>query len=316
MFLRMTFSACESVPEGTELFRRYLENTINRIGTLYDFLVFSSLVLCFECVAMAYVSCFIQQVPWSPAIAVIAFFTAFSIYNLNRKTDEEEDEVNRQDRFAFTKRYESHLFYGSLLALAGALCLAATGGPLSVLATAAPFICGFLYSFRCLPERCGYHRLKEIPAMKNITVGFAWATLLALLPVYMNQGVVGSKTVVAFVLFFMWGIMASLLPDIRDRKGDERAGVCTIPVLFGEAGTRRILSVVLLFLGVPLVLYSAVYLPLSVTLLLVAVNIYSHLCVYLSDRPGLISFIADGASDGMYISFALGITAVTLFLAV
>lgn len=127
MFLRMTFSACESVPEGTELFRRYLENTINRIATLYDFLVFSSLVLCFECVAMAYVSCFIQQVPWSPVIAGIAFFTAFSVYNLNRKTDEEEDAVNRQDRFAFTKRYESYLFYGALLTLTGALCLAATG---------------------------------------------------------------------------------------------------------------------------------------------------------------------------------------------
>jgi len=316
MFLRMTFSVCERGLEETELFRKYFENTITRIGTLYDFLVFSSLVLCFECVAMAYVSCFIQQVPWSPVIAVIAFSTAFSIYNLNRKTDEEEDAVNRQDRFAFTKRYESYLFHGSIIALAGALCLAAIGGLPSVLAAAAPFICGFLYSFRCLPEWCRYHRLKEIPAMKNITVGFAWATLLALLPVYMNQGTVGSKTVVAFVLFFMWGVMASLLPDIRDRVGDERAGVRTIPVLFGEAGTRKILSRILLFLGVPLVLYSAVYLPLSVTVLLIAVNVYSHMCVYLSDRPGLISFIADGASDGMYIGFALVIAAITGYLAV
>ncbi len=312
----MTFSVFEGVPAGAELLRRYLENTVNRIVDLYDFLVFSSLVLCFECVAMAYVSCFIQQIPLNPVTAVIAFFIAFSVYNLNRKTDEEEDAVNRQDRFAFTKRYENYLYYGSILAAIGALCLATLGGLPGVLATAAPFICGFLYSFRCLPERCGYHRLKEIPAMKNVTVGFAWAILLALLPVYMNHGVPGSKTVVTFVLFFMWGVMASLLPDIRDRKGDESAGVRTIPVIYGETGTRRILSAVLFLLGVPLIIYSAVCLPLSVTVLLTAAYLYSNLCVYLSGRPGLINVVADGASDGMYICFAVVIAAFTLFLAV
>jgi len=312
----MESSAIEGVPVEVEHFQRYLGHIVNRVVGLYDFLVFSSLVLCFECVAMAFVSCFIQQIAWSPLIAIIAFFTAFSIYNLNRKTDEEEDAVNRQDRFAFTKKYEGCLFYGSILAFAGALCLAATGGVLAVLATAAPFICGFLYSFRLLPERCGYRRLKEIPAMKNFTVGFAWAILLSLLPVYLNHGTPDARTAVTFVLFFMWGIMASMIPDIRDRIGDERAGVRTIPVVFGDAGARRILSAALLLLGIPLVLYSVVYLPLSITFLLLAANLYSHLCVYLSKGPGLINVVADGVSDGMYIGFAAGIAGITLLLAV
>ena len=312
----MTFSASGEMPAGAGFSQRHVKNALGRVVSLYDFLVFSSLVLCLECVAMAYVSCFIQQVPFNPVIAVIAFLAAFSIYNLNRKTDEEEDAVNRLDRFAFTKRYESYLFYGSILAFAGALGLAATGGLFAVIATAAPFVFGFLYSFRCLPEWCGYRRLKEIPTMKNITVGLAWATLLALLPVYMNLQTPDDKTVVTFVLFFMWGVMASLLPDIRDRPGDERAGVRTIPVIYGEAGTRQILTVILLLLGIPLVLYSAFFFPLPVTILILAANLYSHLCVGLSDIPGLINLVADGISDGMYISFAGCLAIVLLFPAV
>ena len=84
---------------------------------LYNFLIFSSLLLCFECVAMAFVSCRIQGVSWNAAIAVIPFFAAFSIYNLNRKTDEDEDAINRKDRFAFTKRYEHPLYYGAILSM-------------------------------------------------------------------------------------------------------------------------------------------------------------------------------------------------------
>ena len=210
------------VPEENEFFW-FMGRAWDRIVNLYDLLVFSSLLLSLECVAMAYVSCFIQQVPWNALSAIIPFLVAFSIYNLNRKTDEDEDAINRQDRFAFTKRYETHLFYGSILSLAGALALSATYGIPSLLATAAPFLCGLLYSFRWLPKRSGYRRLKEIPAVKNIVVGFAWAILLSLLPVFLNHGMPDSRTAITFLLFFMWGFMASLIPDIRDRAGDASA---------------------------------------------------------------------------------------------
>jgi len=286
----------------------------HRIIDLYDIIIFSSLLLSFECVAMAYVSCVIQQVQWSLMTAIIPFLTAFSIYNLNRKTDEDEDAINQQDRFAFTKRYERYLFIGSLLSLLVAMVLSATAGIPSLLATAAPFICGFLYSYRWIPKRLSYRRLKEIPAVKNIVVGFSWAVLLAFLPVFLNHGTPDSRTAVTFVLFFMWGFMASLIPDIRDRAGDASSGVRTIPVLFGYERTKTILTRVLLLLGVPLILFSLFCLPLFTTALLIAANLYSHGCVYLLGRPGLINLLADAISDGQYISFALAIATVTLIL--
>ena len=281
------------------------------IVDLYHFLVFSSLLLSLQCVAMAYISCIIQQVHWNPLMTVIPFLVAFSIYNLNRKTDEDEDAINRQDRYTFTKRYEIPLFYATLLSIALALALSALHGILSLLATAAPFLCGILYSFRWLPKRTGYRRLKEIPGVKNIVVGFAWAIFLSFLPVFLTNGMPDSRTAVTFLLFFLWGFMASLIPDIRDRDGDARVGVRTIPVIFGEARTKTILTQALLVLGLPAVLFSFLFLPPFTTVLLIAANVYSHGCVYLLDRIRMRDFVADALSDGQYIFFVFVIIIVT-----
>ena len=283
----------------------------NRMVGLYDFLVFSSLLLSVECVAMAYISCIIQQVPWGVMIAVIPFLVAFSIYNLNRKTDEDEDAINRQDRYAFTKRYEAPLFYATLLSIALALFFSALYGVLSLLATAVPFLCGILYSFRWLPRWFGYRRLKEIPGVKNFAVGFAWAIFLSFLPLFLNNGMPDSRTGVTFLLFFLWGFMASMIPDIRDRVGDAHAGVRTIPVIFGEERARTLLTRAILVLGLPVVLFSFLFLPPFTTVLLVAANAYSHGCVYLVRRIRIRDFVADALADGQYIYFACAVIFIT-----
>jgi 4-hydroxybenzoate polyprenyltransferase len=302
----MTLSVCKVLTGGAD-YTGSFGCIVTRITALYDFLIFSALLLSFECVAMAYVSCAIQQLSWTPTVAAIAFLAAFSIYNLNRKTDEAEDAINQKERFAFTKRYEKVLFWGSVLAFFLALALSARAGILGVLATAAPFIFGFLYSFRWLPQSCRYHRLKEIPGVKNCVVGLAWGVLLSLLPVYLNNSVPDMRTLVTFVLFFLWGFMASLIPDIRDLDGDAASGVMTIPVLFGRGQTKIILTSALLLLGMPLIFYSLVALPVFTTFLLTASALYSLMCICLLEKPAIINFLADAVSDGQYIAFAAGL---------
>ena len=276
-----------------------------RVRESYNFLVFSSLLLSFECVAMVVVSCMIQQIRLNCLIATIPFIAAFSIYNLNRKTDEAEDAINHKERFAFTKKYEAHLFRLAGLALILAIVLAAPAGIPSLLVTAAPFLCGFLYSFRILPETFRYRRLKEIPGIKNCVVGFAWGILLSLLPVFLSGGVADSRTSVTFILFFLWGFMASLIPDIRDREGDAASGVISLPVILGVARTRSLLTGIILVLGAPLIVFSTLYLPFSTTVLILAALVYSLICTQMVEDQNRIDFLADCISDGQYIPFAL-----------
>lgn len=287
--------------------------TWDNIAGLYNLLIFSSLLLCFECVAMAYISCIIQHVQWNMILALIPFLVAFSIYNLNRKTDEDEDAVNRTDRFAFTKRYERPLYYGAIVGFLLALALSALFGIPSLLATLAPFILGTLYSFRLLPKSFRYRRLKEIPGVKNIVVGLAWAILLAFLPIFSSGKIIEAGAVVTFLLFFMWGFMASLIPDIRDKEGDVGAGVQTIPVIFGVYRTKLILAGVILLIGIPTIVLSFFTQPSSVVVLVIAASLYSFSCMALIGRKGIIDFLADCISDGQYIFFA-GVVGVFVLL--
>jgi 4-hydroxybenzoate polyprenyltransferase len=285
----------------------FLKDITEKTQALLDFLVFSSVYLALECVAMAFVSCYIQELPWSAETIIIPFLIAFAIYNLNRKTDEDEDAINREDRYSFTKRYEKVLFGLSVTGIGISLVLSALHGIEAILVTLFPFVIGTLYSVRWLPPTLPYRRLKEIPFVKNIMVGLAWSVFLALLPVYLNNTVPDIRTGIMCILFFFWGIMASTIPDIRDRDGDARTGVRTLPVIFGEEKTRRLLSWMNLAFAVPLALLGAGYLSLFRAGILVASSIYSLVCIGLIGVLPSTDFIADILADGQYIFFACGI---------
>ena len=284
--------------------------SVQSFSNILDLLVFSSVYLALECVAMSYVSSYIQQVAWAPECIIIPFLIAFAIYNLNRKTDEDEDAINREDRYSFTKKYEKGLIFLSLAGIGVSLVLSAFHGIFAVLVTLAPFIIGTLYSIRWIPAGFGYRRLKEIPFVKNLMVGLAWAVFLALLPVAVAGTQPGGKTLIMGILFFFWGIMASMIPDIRDRAGDEQSGVRTIPVIFGEGRTKRFLSAMNLAFVIPVVGLGLVFLPLVKAVILLGAGLYSEVCIRLVGVLPSTDFIADILSDGMYIFFAFGIFAI------
>jgi len=302
----MTFSTHGSLHKPFEPFA-VLKGLEVKVQAVLDFLVFSSLYLALECIAMAYISCYIQQLPFSMECIAIPFLIAFAIYNLNRKTDEDEDAINRQDRYSFTKKYEKSLYGISLAGIGISLVLSAFHGIFAVVVTLIPFICGMLYSVRWLPPGLPYRRLKEIPFVKNIMVGFAWSFFLGLLPVALSNSSPDMRTVIMCLLFFFWGIMASTIPDIRDRIGDEKTGVRTIPVIYGEKKTKGILTFLNLVFALPILILGMGALPLLRTGILVATNLYSQGCIRLIGVLPSTDFICDILADGQYIFFACGI---------
>ncbi len=304
----MSLSIHGSVPEVFDPLL-ILKGIENKTQLVLDFLVFSSLYLALECVAMEFVSCYIQQFAYSPECIIIPFLIAFAIYNLNRKTDEDEDSINRQDRYSFTKRYEKSLYALSLVGIGVSLFLAGLHNIASAVVTLIPFLCGTLYSVRWLPPGLPYRRLKEIPFVKNLMVGLAWSSFLSLLPVTLSGRSPDIRTLIVCLLFFFWGIMASMIPDIRDRVGDASTGVRTIPVIYGEKKTKGILGSMTLIFGLPILLFSLGSLPLIRTTIIAATSIYSLGCIGLIGILPSTDFICDILADGQYIFFAFGIFA-------
>jgi 4-hydroxybenzoate polyprenyltransferase len=296
----MTFSRNGFVHAATNPFWIFMESGI-RIRGIIEILLFTSTFVALISVGMAYISCFIQNLRVNAACYIIPFLVVFAIYNLNKKTDEQEDAINRLNQYLFMKQYGRILSTVSLLGLACAIILAFPYGPGAVMVTCFPLVLGVLYSIRCFPRNFHYQRLKEIPLLKNLIVGFSWAFLPGLLPVYLNHSSPGFTTLITCIIFFTWGFTASMIPDIRDRDGDERAGIKTIPVIYGDTKARHLLFIVNLLVAILVMRLILPVFPHMLTILVIGSFSYSQMSIYLMKREDIRNFVSDIISDGQFI---------------
>lgn len=275
---------------------------VKRSGELGQFVLYSSLFLGAAAVGMAYTSCFVQGIEYSIPLAAVLSMIVFSVYNLNRKTDEAEDALNHERRFRITKRFEKHFFIAAILAYSIALIISAFHGLAAFVVVTVPFVSGIFYSMPILPKAWGYRRLKEIPVMKNLVVSTAWAISFSLVPVYMAGLVPGIPSLIIFLFIFCWTFVGSVLPDIRDRDGDSATGVATIPVLIGVSKSRILLTIINLTCGALLFILGRSLLPLAALLVLACSILYSQACIISIDRTGKNDLLCDIISDGQFLT--------------
>lgn len=240
-------------------------------------IVYSSLYTSILGVAMVYISCMAQGLPFDPVAAALMMLVTFSVYNLNRKTDEDEDAINHAERYAFTKEYGTTLFRSAVGAYIVALCLSILQGPGSLLITAIPLVAGVVYSVPLFPAGFGFRRLKEVPIMKSLLVAFSWAVPPVLLPVCHAAAPADTITVIVGVFLFIQAFTNTVVFDMRDVEGDIAAGVKTIPAILGIRRTLLLFAGVNLVLGAVLVLTGTSLLGSCTTALaLVAGVIYTQ----------------------------------------
>ena len=223
--------------------------SINRAGAIRPFcpavtrfIVYTSLYLSIAGAAMVYISCFLQGLAFDPVAAALLVLVTFAVYNLNRRTDEDEDAINHTERYAFTKKHGLILFCSAACAYAVALGLSALRGPASLIVTAVPLVAGIVYSVPLFPARFGFKRLKEVPLMKSMVVAFSWAVPPALLPICHAALPAGAATGIAGAFFFLLVFTNTVVFDIRDVEGDAVSGVRTIPTIFGAGGALLLLT--------------------------------------------------------------------------
>jgi 4-hydroxybenzoate polyprenyltransferase len=270
--------------------------------TVIDLFIFSSLFMGLQGVGMVYFSSVVQGIPLGLPVIAIALLVPFSVYNMNRKTDEEEDSVNHPNRFRFTKRFMKPLEYAAYTAYALAVLIALPFGMIAVLLTLVPLLAGVLYSVPILPKRVGYRRLKEIPVMKNLVVCSSWGAIPVLLPCVATGAPVTLATALCFVFFFSYVFIASAMPDMRDTEGDALSGVRTIPVLIGIEKTRTLLGIMngattLVVVAIGII---AVF-PAVTTGLLLGTLAYTQGCISSFGRMGKNDLICDILLDGGFV---------------
>ncbi len=278
-------------------------NIICNFSNVFHLLIYSSVYLSFTGASMVYISCTIQHIPCSLTLSAIMFLVTFSVYNINRKTDGNEDAINHPDRYSFTSRYGKILSNSAIFAYILAIVLALSCGIIAALISAIPLICGILYSIAWMPPGFRYKRLKEIPVVKNLVIAVSWASTPAFLPVYSNDLDFNAATLMVFIFFFISAFINSVVFDMRDIKGDVASGVRTIPAIFGAKGTIKILTSLNLFFGlINLFLYPD-YISSGFVYLFVAGMIYTNFCVLTFGKIKKANLFCDIATDGKFIFF-------------
>jgi 4-hydroxybenzoate polyprenyltransferase len=276
------------------------------LQVMLEYLVYSSVYLSFAAGAMVFISSILHQVSFNLIVSALGMLTTYSIYNLNRKTDESEDAINHSHRYAFTKKYEKILFLSGIGAYLLALVLSGFYGISVILVSAIPLLSGLIYSTPILPKGFKYRRLKEIPIVKSLLVAIAWALPPALLPVYVSGATPSLITLAVILFFFSLVLVNTVLFDIRDVEGDRAAGVRTIPVLLGIPKTKTLLTLVNIVLGISVLSLLLLSHTSTIYICLIVIGvIYAQAYILLFNTISTGNLRCDVIADGQFIVLGL-----------
>ena len=216
---------------------------------------------------MATLTLFGIEMDWK--LGLISVLSAFFAYTVNKATDIDEDLINNPKKYLFYEKHGKTFYVLAALSYLLALYISFEYSYITTLIVFIPLILGIAYSVKWIPGS-GYKRIKDIPGGKTLVLSFAWASVILLTNYY-----VGFTPTLLSLFFYVFLIefMAALAFDVRDIRGDRRAGVKTIAVIFGKKTTMIILHILnlisLAFLL--LIVYSNI---LPITMLAVSIGMF------------------------------------------
>ncbi|MDI9617085.1 MAG: UbiA family prenyltransferase [Methanothrix sp.] len=223
----------------------------------------------------------------SMAICFAVFLVSFSVYTLDKLVDLDRDVSNMPARKQFLYSRRRIFLILALSAYLAAAIIIAYVRPAALPLVFVPVIANAFYGMRLLPW---LPRLKDIPVMKNIVVGSAWAVVTVLIPVIHS----GHTATCVLVLYFIFikTFIDTVLYDIRDVAGDRISGVRTMPVILGETPT-----VLLLLILNTTILPVSLLLPGDGREIALALTIYGYAYIaYLRRRrnPVVLDLLVEG----------------------
>lgn len=266
------------------------------IKKILNILAFTSIFVAFTGVSLIYTNSLLLNLPVSYNLIAISFLIVLFIYNINKMTDINEDEINYPERIKFIKKYKTGIVSISLFAGILAFVIAFFVKPIIVLFILIPLIGVILYSFYPI-------RLKRILFIKNLWVSFLWSLSVTILPsIYWNRIdlLFSPSSFFIFLFIFTKGIGNTITFDIRDISGDRMYKIRTVPLIFGVNKTKILLYLINIISFSILLIATLEGFVSHIGYFVSLAAFYTFVYIYLIGRKNM-KFITDILADGEFI---------------
>jgi len=298
----------------------------NFVMRLFDIIVNLNLFVATGAVGAYYVSCVLQNIPFTVSGAGITLFYFISVYLWNSLANRENTLHHDISKYRFYNKYPRALLFMSgastLTLLIGAFLINRPTFYLMLFAS----IAGSAYHVTIIPEKLRkifpYKSMKDIPSSRDLFVALAWATILTFLPQTIQSTLtIDPASITAFSLIFILSFLRSLIFDLRDIEGDRIMGRETLITIIGEKLARKAIFLIIwtcvaLLLISPMVLGLTAYSHTKTLRFMFLVPVLFYAAVFVrfnvrirSNHSALFSLLADGlfylAALGAFISTIL-----------
>jgi 4-hydroxybenzoate polyprenyltransferase len=201
-----------------------------------------------------------------PYLFIIFFATLFE-YNLHRlitlayhpnALSSPKHEWLRENRRSFYL-----LVFFSVAGFVIAICYAKTKVLMALLPIA---ILTLFYTLPVFRIKEKLLRLREIPGLKIFMIAFVWSAVTVLLPVIQSETTYDWMHISLMILERCFFIFAITIPfDIRDLEADTRAGLKTLPVIYGHKKAIFLANAAtFVFMGLSSAHYLAYDMPMQI----------------------------------------------------
>jgi len=279
---------------------------VRHISGVVKFLIKGSIYTAGGAALLTYGTFVLEGVQVRPSSLAIAFLYVFSMHILNRYADQRVGELSRLSQTDFYQRYKPYLLWAGVGAALFSLGLAFHQGWWTFALLFFIVFMGSLYSARIIPTPLSrlvrLHRLKDIPASKDLFVALGWVVVVVLLPLMsVAHPLLSWSTAIAFMFVLVVVYIRAVIFDIWAIQSNGLVGKEALPRIIGKEKIKGSLVVIGMVLVGGLIIGATRGLITSFGYLLMISVGYIGLYLYLYHRRVIArEIIFDVVVDGMF----------------
>jgi len=198
-------------------------------SSILDFIFYSNFAVGICTVSAAAAASVYSQASINVYCLIFLFCSTIFIYNLDRLKPSISDQINCPERCQWLEENKSLILNINLLSLSICLWILASQFKVAIL------ICAALLLGLCLAYKAF---AKKVPSSKNFLVATVWTSAVAILPNLWNEAPHNPSFI---ILCFLLALTNTLFFDLRDKKGDMKEGIKSIPMLLSDQNTHRLI---------------------------------------------------------------------------